>query len=277
MNDVKTMIERLKTELDLLGDNPQQENVSAVITDVLGCRGCDISCFMTDSDVFQTMLDTIPVPVYYKNTVGTYLACNRALCEAYGFLRTDIVGKTAYDFFPKDTADAFAVGDNALIQDASEERLEHRGRFPGMEDSFHVIHKRAFKRNGKVEGIIGVILDMTEIKKVEDTAWASEAFFKTLFETAPMPIVVINSFNMIMDMNTSAAQFFNPETAVPGQEISALFRYHSDFEKVMSADGSAIRVEVLGGSGVNEMIAMVSSDILNGETCYAIAFVRTDI
>ncbi|MCD8552741.1 PAS domain-containing protein [Seleniivibrio sp.] len=277
MNDVKAMIERLKKELDLLGDNPQQEDVSAVITEILGCRGCDISCFMTDSDVFQTMLDTIPVPVYYKNTTGRYLACNKALCEAYGFARTDIVGKTAYDFFPKDVADSFAVGDKALIHDASEERLEHRGRFPGMEDSFHIIHKRAFKRNGNVEGIIGVILDMTEIKKVEDTAWASEAFFKTLFETAPMPIVIINGFNMIMDMNSSAAQMFDPVATVPGQEISSLFRYHSDFEKVMSADGGAIRVEILGSAGVEEVVAMVSSNVLNGEICYAFAFIRTDI
>lgn len=277
MNDVKSMVERLKNELDKLGDSPKESDVSALITRILGCRGCDISCFLTDSDVFQTMLDAIPVPVYYKNAHGTYLACNKALCEAYGFARNDIVGKTAYDFFPRDTADSFADGDRALIQDCSEERVEHRGRFPGMDDGFHIIHKRAFKRSGKVEGIIGVILDMTENKRVEDTAWASEAFFKSLFETSPMPIVVINSFNMIMDMNTSAVQFFHPEAAVPGQEISALFRYHSDFEKLMSASGSGTRVEVLGSGGVTEMIAMVSSNVLNGETCHAFAFVRTDI
>jgi len=277
MNEMKALVERFKTDLDKLGDTPKESDVSALITRIFGCRGCDLSCFLTDGDVFQTMLDAIPVPVYYKNTTGTYLACNKALSEAYGFDRSEIVGKTAYDFFPKDTAEAFAEGDRALIQECSEDRVEHRGRFPGMEDGFHIIHKRAFKRSGKVEGIIGVILDMTENKKVEDTAWASEAFFKSLFETSPMPIVVINSFNMIMDMNTSAAQFFHPEAAVPGQEVSALFRYHSDFEKLMSVNGDATRVEVLGGSGVKEMIAMVSSNVLNGEVCHAFAFIRTDI
>lgn len=277
MNDIKVMVERLKIELDKLGESPKESEVGALITHIFGCRGCDISCFLTDSDVFQTMLDAIPVPVYYKNTNGIYLACNKALCEAYGFARKEIVGKTAYDFFPKDTADSFAEGDRALIHECSEERVEHRGRFPGMEDGFHIIHKRAFIRGGRVEGIIGVILDMTENKRVEDTAWASEAFFKSLFETSPMPIVVINGFYMIMDMNTSAAQFFHPSAAVPGQEISALFRYHSDFEKVMSASGDGTRVEVLGNGGVTEMIAMVSSNVLNGETCHAFAFIRTDI
>jgi PAS domain S-box-containing protein len=273
MQDVKALIEQFKDELDKMGDTPTTDNICASMTRIFGC---DISCFLSDNDVFQTMLDAIPVPVYYKSKDGVYLACNKALSQIYGFEKKDILGKTAYAFFTKDTADMFTQGDIALLHEGSEDRVQHRGRFPGMDDSFHIIHKSAFKRNGKVEGIIGVILDMTDVKMVEDSAWASEAFFKSLFENAPMPMVIINSFNMILDMNSAAVRTLNPEHAVPGQEISSLFRYHSDFEKVMSGE-EAVRVEVYGSSGVIEMIAMVSSNVLNGETSYAITFMRTDM
>jgi len=277
MYDVNAVIKRLKEGLDGLGKNPTEEELNNLITGIFGCRLCDLSCFMTDDDVFQTMLDAIPVPIYFKNTEGQYLACNNSLCIMFETDRKDIIGRTAYDFFPHETADIFRKSDLQLIQEESEERLEHRGLTTDVTDGFHVIHKRAFKRKGKVEGILGVIMDMSELKRVEDTAWESEAFFKALFIMSPTPIVIVNSFNIVTDMNKAAVDFFPEDELAAGQEVSALFSRYSDLEKVMSANNSVVRVNVNTKTGEQEIIVMVIVNSMHGEPHRAIKFIRTDI
>ncbi len=274
----KQQLQEFKKRLDELAEKPGKDAVAGLVTEVFGCDFFDISCFIDDNEIFQAMLDTMPVPVYYKDTNGVYLACNQALCDLYGLKREEVIGNTAYKFFPKEIADSFAEGDKILISEGSGERVNHRGRFPGMSDGFHIIQKRAFFVNGQVRGIIGVIMDMTEQKMVEDRAWASEAFFKSLFETSPMPIILINTFNIIVDLNDTAEKFFQGSETLAGQEASTVFCSYSDFEKVMSAENGISRAKIYNANGEKEeVITMLSSSVLGGEAFHAVAFVRTDI
>ncbi|RQW82149.1 MAG: HAMP domain-containing protein, partial [Geobacter sp.] len=45
----------------------------------------------------QQLLDSIPIPVYYKDVSGRYLGCNAAFEEFIAMPRIDIVGKAVYD------------------------------------------------------------------------------------------------------------------------------------------------------------------------------------
>ena len=278
MGQLNNKLDELKKRLGEMSDDVSGDKIAALFTEVFGCGFYDTSCVIDDKNIFQEMLDTIPVAVYYKDTGGVYRACNQKLCEVYGLTRGEIIGKTAYSFFSRDIAESFADGDKVLIEERKEEKLEHRGRFPGMDDGFHIIQKRAFIRNGSVEGIIGVIMDMTEQKMQEDRAWASEAFFKALFENSPMPIVMVDSMGIIEDLNATAEHFFCEPECLAGQDASALFTSYSDYEKVMSAPDGISRAEILNSECKKEKIlAMVSSGSIGGAVYHAIAFVRTDI
>ncbi|MFH1595552.1 MAG: PAS domain S-box protein, partial [Pseudomonadota bacterium] len=45
----------------------------------------------------ETLLDTIPSPVYYKDAAGRYLGCNRAFEEFWGKRREEVIGKDVYE------------------------------------------------------------------------------------------------------------------------------------------------------------------------------------
>jgi len=63
----------------------------------------------------QTLIDTIPNPVFFKDHAGRYLGCNKAF-EAYiGIAKQDLVGKTAHDIAPKDLADRYKKADDDLF------------------------------------------------------------------------------------------------------------------------------------------------------------------
>lgn len=64
----------------------------------------------------QTMMDTIPSPIFYKDRQGRYLGCNAAFESYIGRPRTEVIGRTVYDIAPKELADLYHEADQALFQ-----------------------------------------------------------------------------------------------------------------------------------------------------------------
>jgi sensor domain CHASE-containing protein len=59
----------------------------------------------------QTLLDAIPTPVFYKNTMGLYLGCNNAYAQILGLSIDQIIGQTVYGIASKDLADIYQQAD----------------------------------------------------------------------------------------------------------------------------------------------------------------------
>jgi PAS domain S-box-containing protein len=64
----------------------------------------------------QQLLDSIPIPVFYKNREGLYLGCNAAFEASTGLSRKDLVGKTVHEVVPKERADKHHEVDLALLR-----------------------------------------------------------------------------------------------------------------------------------------------------------------
>ncbi len=53
----------------------------------------------------------LPVPQWLKDTSGKMLSVNTAYCEIFGISAENYVGKSDYDVWPKEIADAFMKND----------------------------------------------------------------------------------------------------------------------------------------------------------------------
>ena len=62
------------------------------------------------------VINTIPVPIYYKNEFGTYLDCNTAYEQLTGQTKQNLIGKNAFDVWPADTAKQYHEMDIELIK-----------------------------------------------------------------------------------------------------------------------------------------------------------------
>jgi PAS domain S-box-containing protein len=124
----------------------------------------------------QQLLDSIPIPVYYKDLDGFYLGCNSAFETFIGLLRSNIVGKTLYEVAPREQADANHEADLALF------------RRPGVQIyETSVIHKDGTRNDvifnkatfvdaeGRVVGIVGAFMDVTQHRKAEEERKLLEA------------------------------------------------------------------------------------------------------
>ncbi len=63
----------------------------------------------------QTLLETLPNPVFYKDTGGRYLGCNRAFENYIGLPRSRIIGKTVFDIAPEEIARLYSEKEESLL------------------------------------------------------------------------------------------------------------------------------------------------------------------
>jgi PAS domain S-box-containing protein len=107
------------------------------------------------------LLETISLPVYYKDIYGKYIGCNRAFEDLFGFNREDIIGKTIFEIAPKEVADSHCQRDMALLESPGKQRYEYWHKQKDGQMRQLIFNKATLiDIQGKIVGMIGVISDL---------------------------------------------------------------------------------------------------------------------
>ncbi|QFU22782.1 diguanylate cyclase [Shewanella eurypsychrophilus] len=127
-----------------------------------------LSFLSNNSPVLQLMIDTLPVPIFYKDIAGVYLGCNKAFEEFIKLTRKQLIGRSVYELFDKELADVYQQADQALFDSPGNQVYEKQIKSLQGDDLFVKFHKTSFMdTDGNVAGLIGVIFDITEQKRLE--------------------------------------------------------------------------------------------------------------
>jgi PAS domain S-box-containing protein len=157
----------------------------------------------------QTLLNTIPSPIFYKDIHGIYLGCNSAF-EAYvGRSKTEVVGKTASDFLPKGLADVYRNADLALFDNPGIQQYEASIRYADG-DLHDIIFTKATFSNalGQVAGMVGVMLDITERRRAEKGLEQALVHLENVFQNSPDGIGIVDKEGKFIKWNKMAAEQF---------------------------------------------------------------------
>ncbi len=155
------------TALPIFDSSGQVVNVLEILDDITEIKHAEDE-LKRQSQFLAILLDTIPSPVFYKDTEGRYLGCNRAFEKFIGRSKQDIIGKTAFDLTPEDLARIYKQNDDRLFDCGGSQHYESKVEtsFSGIRDV--IFNKAVYSVNDKASGLIGVITDITGRKQVED-------------------------------------------------------------------------------------------------------------
>jgi PAS domain S-box-containing protein len=125
----------------------------------------------TETSLFhQQLLDAIPAPIFYKDRKYVYTGCNRSFTEYLGKPAEEIIGKTTYDLAPVHLAEVYHEKDVELFESPGVQVYESRVKDRSGVERSVLFHKATFlDKQGAVAGMIGVILDITELRQAEET------------------------------------------------------------------------------------------------------------
>jgi len=116
----------------------------------------------------ETLIDTIPSPVFYKDSSERYLGCNRAFEKLFGVSRESIIGKTTYDIAPAEYAAKYSAKDRELFENHGSQTYEGKVADPNGSIRDVIISKATYTNaRKKITGLVGVLMDITDNKQVE--------------------------------------------------------------------------------------------------------------
>jgi len=120
----------------------------------------------------ETLIETIPSPIFFKDRQGRYLGCNDAFArQIIGMPKEEIIGKSVHEFpkgIPAELANKYYEQDQRLFRELGIQVYEMQVQcVEGELRDFHFT--KALFRNfvGEVAGIVGVMLDITKRKQAE--------------------------------------------------------------------------------------------------------------
>ncbi|NUN09991.1 MAG: PAS domain S-box protein [Ignavibacteriaceae bacterium] len=115
----------------------------------------------------QNLIDTIINPIFYKDINGVYTGCNRAFEDFLGKKKSEIIGKTIFDLSSPNFAEIYHQKDLQLFKQNGAQAYTTKVKRGDGSVRDIVFNKAAYSTAEGVAGLVGVMLDITEIKEAE--------------------------------------------------------------------------------------------------------------
>ena len=123
-----------------------------------------------ERSLLRTLIDNLPDAIFAKDTAGRKTMANPAdLKKLRCKTETEAIGKSDFDFFPKDVAEKFWAADQKVLQgqpiiDQESYFLNDKG-----EKRWQLTSKLPLRdQNGIITGLVGISRDITDQKQAEE-------------------------------------------------------------------------------------------------------------
>lgn len=146
----------------------------------------------------EMILDHIPGIVVYKDTDNNLLRVNKFLADAHNLTKEQMEGKSSFDLYPKDQAQAYWRDDLEVIKTGLPKlnivepwepeigkRWVNTSKIPYIDES------------GSVKGIIAIAQDITEQKKAEEELKESKEKFRTIAEQSLLGLTIVQDGSVV--------------------------------------------------------------------------------
>ncbi len=141
--------------------------------------------FEKERVLLRTIINSIPDAIFAKDTEGRRIVTNLADLNNMGCVSKDeALGKTDFDFFPKEIAEGFFANDHSVIKtgNAILKREEFFVDKEGKKRWLHTSKLPLKDSKGNIIGLIGIGRDITEQKLAEEELHEQTEKLKLIFE-----------------------------------------------------------------------------------------------
>lgn len=180
----------------------------------------------------RTLMDTLPVPMYFTDGGGVIRGINRTFGQWFG-LRWD-TDEDLHTLSPRVRDSRFEP-----LLDRRMDSLETQIRHEDGNLRSVVLHKTVYADSrGERAGIVGVLHDITDRKQAEDSLRAAEEKYRTIFENSALGIFRATPAGDWLAVNPALARmlgFDSAEELMDAQpNITGLYFHRGDRERIVA-------------------------------------------
>ncbi|GAU75875.1 GGDEF domain-containing protein [Fusibacter sp. 3D3] len=126
------------------------------------------STLSNDLSFFESLMEALPNPIFYKDRAGLYKFCNTAFLEYIGADKGSVFNKSVFEISPKKLADIYHKADLELMAQKGHQVYESKVKYADGSYRDVIFSKAAHvDENGETVGLVGIIQDITEKKNIE--------------------------------------------------------------------------------------------------------------
>ena len=144
-----------------------------IVSDITESKRVDQA--LRESEVrFRAVVNNSPAKIHIKDAEGRYILINPLAEELFGVTEAKARGKTTYDIFPKDKADAFTMHDQGVIDAGKAVVGEEEWTLEDGVHTYLTVKFPIFDFAGKITGTGAIGTDITDRKHAEERLQKSE-------------------------------------------------------------------------------------------------------
>ena len=186
----------------------------------------------------SALMQSIPVPVFAKDRAGRYTYVNRPFEEFMGVPAAKIIGRTVFECWPGSDARVYHQRDLELMNRGGRQNYEHRLQH-GSGEFRDVIYTKASYggADGAIIGLVGTFLDITELRRAEETLRVSERKYRELAELLPQAVYETDPEGRLTFANQRGLAMF-------GYEIEDLAKGLTIFDLILPEEHPRVRANI---------------------------------
>lgn len=171
----------------------------------------------------NTLLNTIPNPIFYKDAQGCYLGCNIAFEKVIGLPEKQIIGKTLSDLAPHHMVNRQITAEEKLLKEGGVHVYESQVHYADGSLREVIVHEATFSNSaGEIQGLVGMMLDISERKQMESTMKRSQQFLNNILNHVPDPIFVKDQAHRLTFLNDAFCEL----AGSPREQLIGKSSYH---------------------------------------------------
>lgn len=185
---------------------------------------------------YGALLDELPVAVFVKDLEGRYLVVNKQFVDEYNerapVTRSELIGRTDYDFLPSTVAEVFDHKDKLVLAGNEIRGLEEQLDHADGAVTFYRTTKLAIRDSaGRACGLVGFSSGISEPVRVAEALAESERRYRLALRASRDGIFELDLANQEVVLSPRGARLLHLPVSNEPRPSNGLFHYAGDEEQ----------------------------------------------
>jgi PAS domain S-box-containing protein len=244
----------------------------------------------TTKALYHSLVEQLPHGIFRKDLKGRFTFANLRFCQIAGLNPEHLIGKTSDELFPKELAQKYRAQDAEVLQSGGAYESVEGFRAPdGRQGYVHIIKTPITDRRGRLIGLQGLLMDITERHQAEENLRASQHLLQSIVDNTTAAIYVKDTAGRYLLVNTQFESLFRVTRPLtmgktdyelfPSEIADAFWpndqkvlraRAPQEFEELITVGGAtrsyiSIKFPLCSSSGEPYAVCGISTDITDRE------------
>jgi sigma-B regulation protein RsbU (phosphoserine phosphatase) len=119
--------------------------------------------------LYHSLVETLPQNIFRKNIEERFTFANQQFCNTLGRKLEDVIGKTDFDFFPRELAEKYQLDDRRVLETGEPYETVEEHQPPGGQKMYVQVVKTPLRGDdGSISGLQGIFWDITEQRVADE-------------------------------------------------------------------------------------------------------------